>query len=111
MLYSFKLDEESKTLYTIITPFGKYQYNRLPMRIKIAPDIAQEKIEETPCGINCKLFINGIGIFRTVGRTYGDPYHSSPTFEQHWLCNATTFKYQATSQFIGAVNFYCDLWP
>ena len=63
MLYSFKLDEESKTLYTIITPFGKYQYNRLPMRIEVAPDIAQEKIEETPCGIDCELFIKDIGIF------------------------------------------------
>ncbi len=38
--YTFELDKESQYLCAIVTPFEKYKYLRLPMRLKCSLDIA-----------------------------------------------------------------------
>jgi len=44
--YHVKLDADSRKLCTIVLPFGKFEYQRLPQGICNGPDIFQEKIYE-----------------------------------------------------------------
>ncbi len=49
--YHVRLDPDSRKLCTIILPFGKFEYQRLPQGICNGPDIFQEKMAELFDGI------------------------------------------------------------
>lgn len=66
MYYSFELDDESKDLCTIATPYGLYRYKRMAMGLKPAPDCAQYYIEKTLRGLKqegVECYIDDVGIF------------------------------------------------
>ena len=62
--YMFALDKEAQLLWTIVTPFGKCKYLRLPMGVKVSPEIAQEIMEDVFRGLDdVEVYIDYIGIF------------------------------------------------
>jgi len=49
--YHIRLDPTSKELCTIVLPFGKYEYQAIPMGLCNSPDIFQEKMSELMDGL------------------------------------------------------------
>ena len=51
--YTIRLDARSQDVCTIITPWGKYKYLRLPMGVMCAPDIFQDRMYDLMAEIEC----------------------------------------------------------
>ena len=50
--YHIEISAKSKELFTIVTQWGKYEYQRPPMGLCNSPDIFQEKMSELFVGID-----------------------------------------------------------
>ena len=50
--YHIELNPASREMCTIVLPFGKYEYQRLPMGLCNSPDIFQEKMSELMEGLD-----------------------------------------------------------
>ncbi len=70
--YHIELNPDSKKYCTIVLPFGKFEYQRLPMGLCNSPDIFQEKVSELMVGLEfVRAYIDDVLI------------HSSSTLEDH----------------------------
>ena len=56
--YHIELSPDSQCLCTIVTPWGKYSYKRLPMGLCNSPDIFQEKISELMWGLEFRMHLH-----------------------------------------------------
>ncbi|KAL7474213.1 hypothetical protein ACHAW6_001219, partial [Cyclotella cf. meneghiniana] len=134
--YTFELDEESQDHFTIITPFGKYNYTRRLMGLKCSPDIAQFIMESVSSDINdANVYIENVGAFSKDWDHHVQlltiNLHCLSAKESNWLgywlavqglkpwkkkieailpinhrCNATELR-----MFIGCLNYYHEIWP
>ena len=69
--YTVKLDEESSNLCTMVTPFGKYRYRRLPMGLECSPDYAQEVTENIFRDLeDTDVYIDNIGAFSDIWKDH-----------------------------------------
>ena len=70
--YHIELTPNSKRLCTIVLPWGKYEYQRLPMGLCNSPDIFQEKMSSLMAGLQfVRAYIDDLLII------------SKDTFEDH----------------------------
>ena len=64
MFYCFKLSKRSQEICVISTEQGNFAYNRLPMGVKISPDVAQKCMVDILQGIpNHSCYIDDLGIW------------------------------------------------
>jgi hypothetical protein len=96
--YHIELTPFSKQLCTIILPFGKYEYQRLPMGLCNSPDIFQEKISELMLGLEfVRAYIDDILVLT----------HS--TWEDHLLKLALVFeRIQSAGLKVNAVKSFFE---
>ena len=100
--YHIELSPHSKRLCTIVLPWGKYEYQRLPMVLSNSPDIFQERMSTLMADLEyVQAYINDL------------LYFSKGDWEDHLdKLNSVFAKLQAaglrinkTNPFLGKVNW------
>ena len=106
--YHVKLDADSRKLCTIVLPFGKFEYQRLPQGICNGPDIFQEKMSELFDGFeHVRAYIDDLLIL-----TKGDYHDHLRKLEAVFLkLEEAGLKVNATKSFFGRSELeYLGYW-
>jgi RNase H-like domain found in reverse transcriptase/Reverse transcriptase (RNA-dependent DNA polymerase)/Integrase zinc binding domain len=106
--YHIELTPFSRSLCTIVLPYGKYEYQRLPMGLCNSPDIFQEKMSNLMDDLEfCRAYIDDILVI------------TKDSWEQHLVHLQTVFtrlqqaglKVNATKSFFGKSELeYLGFW-
>jgi Reverse transcriptase (RNA-dependent DNA polymerase) len=100
--YCMLLTPFASRLCTIVLPWGKYEYCRLPMGLSVSPDIFQEKMSELMAGLEfARAYLDNLLIISTE---QGFDKHLEK-LEQvlNWLSEAG-LKINAVKSFFGRTN-------
>ena len=62
MFYCFELDPVSQRIYVITTEFDNFAYTRLPMGVKVSPDIAQAAMAKMFYSVSCSSYMDSVDI-------------------------------------------------
>ena len=106
--YHIELTLDSKKYCTIVLPWGKYEYQRLPMGLRNSPDIFQEKMSELMQGLEfVRVYIDDLLCITTS--TYQDHLHKLEEVLQR--VKAAGLKVNATKSFFAKTELeYLGFW-
>ena len=78
--YTIKLNPDAQNLCTIVLPWGKYKYKRLPMGVAGSPDIFQTKMSSLMAGLEfVRVYLDDCLVISTA------------TFADHLVISTATF--------------------
>ena len=106
--YHIELSPNSKRLCTIVLPWGKYEYQKLPMGLSNSPDIFQEKMSTLMSGLDyVHTYIDDLLI--TTMSTWEDHLECLETVFQ--CLNEAGLKVNAKKSFFGQPELeYLGYW-
>jgi hypothetical protein len=106
--YHIELTPNSKALCTIVLPWGKYEYQRLPMGLCNSPDIFQEKMSSLVSDLEyCRAYIDDLLIL-TAGSWDEHLKHLDTVFQR---LNDAGLKVNAKKSFFGKSELeYLGYW-
>ncbi|PFX12096.1 Retrovirus-related Pol polyprotein [Stylophora pistillata] len=83
-----QLDKESSLLTTMITPFGRYRWARLPFGLKVSSELFQRRLNEAPCGLKGVICVADDLLVIGSGNTReeADAYHEQNLRELQKRC-------------------------
>ena len=106
--YHIELTPNSKALCTIVLPWGKYEYQRLPMGLCNSPDIFQEKMSSLVADLEyCRAYIDDLLIL-TAGSWDQHLAHLDTVFQR---LQQAGLKINAKKSFFGKAELeYLGYW-
>ena len=100
--YHMRLTPFSSKLCTIVLPWGKYEYCRLPMGLSVSPDIFQEKMSELMAGLEfARAYLDDLLI---ISNEQGFEKHLQKLEIVLTRLQAAGLKINASKSFFGRTN-------
>jgi Reverse transcriptase (RNA-dependent DNA polymerase) len=101
--YYMLLTPFARRLCTIVLPWGKYEYCRLPMGLSVSPDIFQEKMSEIMAGLDfARAYLDDLLMISTEK---GFDKHLEKLEQVLNRLSEAGLKINAVNRFFGRTNY------